>query len=290
MYLTNQDQKKKIGVGKGLEWQADNVLSSAFRIPHDFPPKNLLMLTAYVDETGQEQDDWMLIAGYMGSDEAWKSLVGPWQNAIAPRKHLHMTNLRFKRDAERRMLERAGSIPSQCGLTQIVSGVRQADYKDLIVDTPFERLLSGYFFCCAALIIITVRHLPAGERLEIVFERQDRYGWIADVALKVISEHWRSPDALLEDGTPKLANWRFVSKGETILTEPADYLCYAYRQISRDGASTKAAWCAPILDAPDNNGGGYLLQRPEIRLIVTMGMLANFLDQAKGVMQSAGGA
>jgi hypothetical protein len=244
------------------------------------------MLTAYVDETGQEQGDWMFIAGYMGNDEAWKSLIEPWQRAIAPRKHLHMNRLRFSKEGERLMLERAARVPSSCGLVPIIAGVRQSDYEDLIVGTPAEKVISGYVLCCAALVIITLRNLPPGERLEIVFERQDRYGWIADIALELISKFRTDLELLLSDGTSKLANWRFVSKGDTILTEPADLLAYAYLQLSRDAESKKTKWCSPIFKAEDHEGGGFLLQRSMVRQLVKLGVLANLLDEAKRLIEA----
>jgi hypothetical protein len=66
--------------------RTDNVLEGAFRIPDDKPPKALLMLTAYLDESGQEQDDWMFIAGFMGDDAAWQKFVPLWTKAIGPQR------------------------------------------------------------------------------------------------------------------------------------------------------------------------------------------------------------
>jgi hypothetical protein len=63
------------------------------------------MLTAYVDESGQEQDDWMFIAGFCGSEDAGARVAGEWPKAIGPqRKSLHLNNLRFKHEREKRLL------------------------------------------------------------------------------------------------------------------------------------------------------------------------------------------
>jgi hypothetical protein len=80
------------------------------------------VLTAYLDESGQEQDDWMFIAGYMGDDAAWQKLPELWAKAIGPqRQHLHMKELRFTKLAVQKMLARAALVPkkmrtnSDCG-------------------------------------------------------------------------------------------------------------------------------------------------------------------------------
>ncbi len=92
----------------------DDVLDLAFRIPHDASPRWLLMITAYVDETGQEQTDWMCVAGFMGDDKAWKKFRPEWKAAIFPRQHLHMKKLRFNRDSQRKMLKRAALVSKSC--------------------------------------------------------------------------------------------------------------------------------------------------------------------------------
>jgi hypothetical protein len=42
-------------------------LEGYFSVPHDDPPKWLLMLTAYIDETGQQGDSWGTKASGRGS-------------------------------------------------------------------------------------------------------------------------------------------------------------------------------------------------------------------------------
>jgi hypothetical protein len=114
-------------------------LGGAFRIPHNRPPGWLLMFTAYVDESGQEQqENWMFVAGYVGPEEAWRKVESLWLTAIAPRKHLHMKRLWFRRESERLMIQRVASVPKECGLTPIFGGVRQADYNDLITGSEEE--------------------------------------------------------------------------------------------------------------------------------------------------------
>jgi hypothetical protein len=104
-------------------------LGGAFRIPHDRPPRHLLVLTAYIDESGQEQrEDFMFVAGYMGNEQAWRRVEEAWPSAIAPRKHLHMNRLKFRSETDRAMILRVAAVSKECGLTPIFGGVRQADY------------------------------------------------------------------------------------------------------------------------------------------------------------------
>lgn len=253
-------------------WMRDNVPDGAFRIPHDNPPKVLLVLTAYLDESGQEQDDWMFIAGYMGDDAAWKKFPLLWLEAIGPqRKHLHMKDLRFTKQPVRRMLQKAALVPKQCGLTPIVAGVRFRDYVDVVAHFDQEDYLihSAYVMCCKAAAIFAMRSLPPDERVEIVLERQDRYGWYAAEALQSLSEFRGHPELLMSDGqTSKLASWRVIDKKDTVLCDPADYLAYALLQQARNKASVKSRWTYPIVAADPHGGAAALVQREHARGVV----------------------
>lgn len=250
----------------------DNVLDSAFRIPHDNPPRWLLMITAYVDESGQEQGDWMCVAGFMANDDTWKTFRPEWKDAIYPRQHLHMKRLRFNRESERLMLEKAAEATKHCGLIPVFGSCRFSDFGDMVEGTGQERILSSYVMCCTALVLKVLIDLPAGERFEVVFEQQDRYEHYANVAMRTISQ---APELRMPDGRGKLANWRFIPKqsplgenAETCLTEPGDYLAYAFRQMWRNRDSRKSQWCMPILAAHNYEGVGAKMERATIRQII----------------------
>lgn len=265
------------------QWTNDKIkYPFAGRIPHDNPPRWLYMLTAYVDESGQEQkQDYMFVAGFYGNDEQWGSVPPAWKTAIAPRRSLHMVNCRFKRDSEKRMLERAGVIPNKCGLTPVVGGVRQSDYEDLISGTREEKLLNGYFFCSFVMAVNALRGIPAYERLEIVFEHNERYWWMIEIAMRVLSGFTHYPDILLPDGTPKLAKWRSVPKGSTSLTEPADYFAYALRKVWTDSKSVKAKWCQPMLGSNGGNAFGYILTKDKVRQMICDGNVVFMIQEAQ---------
>ena len=248
--------------------QVHDSLNGFFTSPEDHPPRWLLVITAYLDESGQEQEDGrMVIAGFAGNEDQWRGFATEWQKAIAPRKHLHVTDLRFKKDRERHTLKRAGGLPEKFGLMPLAASIQFSDYSDLIVGTEDEHIYPGYLACLQILMIQVLKGLPEGETLEVVFEQQDRYFEITNMAMHVFSmaqlPHWR-----LKDGRSKLAKWGWVAKGYTLLTEPADYFAYALLQIFRDSSSTKAKWCSPILPK-DGNAYGYAVTRSMARRMVT---------------------
>jgi hypothetical protein len=264
-------------------------LGGAFRIPHDRPPRRLLVFTAYLDESGQEQrENYMFVAGYVGDERAWARVAEPWLAAIHPRKHLHMKNLRFARESERKMLIRAASVSKECGLTPVLGGVRGGDYMDLIAGTEDERKLAGYVTCCFALIINTVRNIPKNERLEIVFQRQDRYWPLVEVAIAAIAQSRYWPEMLTTDGRSKIATWRLAPQGEEEgLTELADCFSYSLFQAWRDKSSRRSQWCKPILDAHEE-GYGRILKREEIRGIVQDTLMVRILADARKLWKAQG--
>jgi hypothetical protein len=227
-----------------------------------------------VDESGQHQEDLlMFVAGYVGNEAQWKQVEKEWPIAIAPRHHLHMRRLRFERDSEREMLIRVAQVPKRCGLQPILGGVRQCDYLPLLAGTQEERLLNGYVPCCFAMVINTLRNIPKDERLEVVFERQDRYGYLAYFAMTAVSKVTCFPEILMADGRSKLANWRFAEKEAEPLTEVADSFAYALFQAWKDRASLRAQWCQPILDAGGGEAYGAILDGSTMQVIGKRGKL-----------------
>jgi hypothetical protein len=228
------------------------------------PPTTLLMLHAYIDESGQEQQkDYMCIAGFAGTQEQWAKFRELWASAIAPRSNLRMANVRFNRDSERLMLERAGSVPKMCGLTEVFGAVKVADYADLVVgDLEDEMVFKGYLACCMPLLTNLLRGIPDDERVEVVFERQCAYGPALALVLEMILANADKSSVALSYWS-KLAKWSFIPQGSPLL-EASDYLCYALTETHRDPESTKAKWCRPILV----NGNGHNFSRQWPRAIV----------------------
>jgi hypothetical protein len=236
-----------------------------FGSPEDNPPKWLLVIRAYLDETGQSEREYVFIAGHIGGETQWQQFVPAWQAALgSQRKRLHMQSLRWNTGRTEQLLARLGPVPAQCGLIRLVGGVRVSDYDDLLSGDRDRKQIAGY--PCALLAVITtlmLRSIPPGERYEIIMEQQDRYALHAQAAFMTCHQNpdpkWRNSDGLW-----KLAKWSFAASESTMLFDQADYLCYALAAQHKDAQSRKARWCAPILES----GGetiGRIMSRDEIR-------------------------
>lgn len=242
------------------------------------------MLTAYIDESGIDQGGWMFVAGFVGDEWGWRLAAREWKRAIHPKQHLHLKELRLK-ERHRSMLAKAGMVPSRCSLIPIFGGVRFTDYADLVKGTESERLMAGYIVCCFALIINTLRGIPKNETLELIFEQQTVHGENLSIALAAL-QPISNAEMCLEDGTPKLANWRSVPKKSTPLTEIADYYAYALFQHWKDKTSLKANLCSPILRSGSGEALGAIMDRAQIRQAITEGRLLLMIQEAERVRKS----
>jgi uncharacterized protein DUF3800 len=221
------------------------------------------MMKAYLDESGHESKGHVFLAGHIGTDEQWAAFEPEWKKALGNEPNLHMKKLRWDKDNTRILLARLGPIPTQCGLTRVLGGVKVSDYEDLLIGTDAEKLLKGYYNALYAVVVNILRWIPKDETLELVFEQQEEYERNVHLILLTLP-----PQAFLttSDGKPKLAKWSFVPKDSTILLQQADYLAYGLLQLYRDKNSRKTQWCKPILG--DFEGIGEIMKRDQIRWAV----------------------
>lgn len=259
-------------------------LEGCFCIPHDNPPRWLFVLTAYLDESGQESNAYVFIAGFLGNDEQWRKCAEQWKAALGPRKGLHMSRLRWGHPRKvEKLLRRLGPIPHECGLEPLLGGVRVSDYEDLVKGTIDEQLMAGYIAALYPLVIQMLKVVPADERVEIVFESQDRYAPLVELMLRNLAKT-RDSQFLTSDGLPKLASWRFVPKSSTVLTQPADFFAYGVTQIYRDDKSEKSRLCMPIFPAGNHSEAvGKVMPRKQIRGIIEVTRLFNNLELISGL-------
>jgi hypothetical protein len=246
----------------------DDALREIFGTPFNAPPKWFAVLMAYVDESGQEQTGkWMCLGGFIGTQDQWRVALELWSSAIRPRKSLHMKRLRFKRESEKKMLIRAGTVPDESGLKPIFTAVRVDDYLDIVRGNVRERLWSGYVTCCYALLVNTLRSIPRTERVAFSFENQDVYSTLANVALSTIIE---SDNAELRtpDGKSKLAKYSYEPKEPGSPLELADCFAYSVMQNHRDKTSIRGQWTSPILSSNNGVCFGATLDRDYIREIM----------------------
>lgn len=222
--------------------------------PHDLPPQWLFMLTAYLDESWDDDDGYFVVAGFLAPRGQWEWFANEWRMEVGS-DAFHMKSLRWDSATERR-LARLGPLPAKHGLIPLAGAVRVADYKDLLVNSLEQRMINGYSISLSPVAIGVYRELPANERVKWVFEEQRVYEVTA-------REVFASLEWLIGD---RIAGVEFVRSNSTCLTQPADYLAHALLQNLRDPTSIKAKWTTPIFGniAPV----GMTLNRSQIREIV----------------------
>lgn len=99
------------------------------------------------------------------------------------------------------MLARAALVPKQRGLTPILATARLKDYADMLTLEGDSLSHAAYIMCCKIAVLAALRVVPANERLEIVLERQDRYGLLAAYEIERLSKSTEVPEVMLmEDG------------------------------------------------------------------------------------------
>jgi hypothetical protein len=180
------------------------------------------------------------------------------------------------------VLNRLGPIPHQCGLQPLLGGVRVSDYEDLVKGAIEEKLIAGYMAALYPLVIQMLKVVPDNERVEIVFEAQDRYEPLVNVMLSNLARC--DPQFFTKDGIPKLANWKFVPKDSTVLTQPSDYFAYAVTQIYRDKRSEKSKLCMPICPKGDQSEAvGAVMTRNQVRGIIQITRNLAALEALSGI-------
>jgi hypothetical protein len=154
------------------------------------------------------------------------------------------------------LLARLGPIPHRHGLTPVVGAVRVSDYADLLNNSVEQLMMCGYN-CALYPVIISVLQAFPRERIKWVFEEQSQH----EAAARTVFERFTEFNC-----QERLSGVEFVSKGSTILTQPADYLSYATVQYLRDSTSKKAQWCKPIRTTV--RPLGMIVDRETIRKII----------------------
>jgi hypothetical protein len=237
------------------------------------------VLTAYLDESGQESNDYVFIAGFLGNDDQWKQCASDWKIGLGKRNGLHMKKLRWAYPKKiEPLLNRLGPIPYNCHLRPLLGGVRVSHYDDLVAGDIKRKIMAGYMAALYPLVIQMLKVVPSNERVEIIFEAQTTYEPFVNIMLENLSKC--DPQYLTAGGIPKLANWKFVPKNSTVLTQPADYLAYAVTQAYRDENSQKAKLCAPIFP---EKAIGQVMTRSEVRHIIQLTLNLATLEAMSGI-------
>ena len=208
------------------------------------------MLTAYLDESGQEKRGVVRVGGFIGNEDQWKKLAAEWPKGFegSQRKSLHMANFKFKHETEKILLAKLGPIPYECGLRRIMASVDVRDYYDLIEGTTAEANGHGYAMALLPLIEAIQAVVPTRESYKLVFETQEALGFYRDKMLDLIAYTLSHPPRDKRHiKRPQLVAWETIAKGQSCLCEPADYLCYHLSHKAEDANSVRALWTVPIM-------------------------------------------
>jgi hypothetical protein len=224
--------------------------------PHDNPPRWLLMLTAYLDESWETVKTHFIVAGFLGSDEQWMAFAPEWRSAVGS-DGFHTKNLNFESERTRKKLINLAEIPYKHGLRPLVGAVKIADYSELLANDLERRMMNGYSVALYPLVLGCYKEIPSTERVKWVFEEQRVYEVTAREVLASM---------IPRVGASRISGVEFLSKGQTSLTQPADFLAYATLQRLLDASSNKAIWTRPILG--NGNHIGMVMERGAIRSIM----------------------
>jgi hypothetical protein len=208
------------------------------------------MLTAYMDESGIHGDDWCVVAGFLGTDEQWGHLADEWKIALGKRKALHAKELRWggKAYRSRKLLERLGPLPRECGLERVFGLVRLADYQDLVpVGKHVNNAASPYMIACQHCMRAVLESIPAPERIKFVLERQTKY-----------SPYKSLPDWFFSLLYPGRLEIQYLPKESTSLFQPADYLAFALRCMKINPQSEKAQLTKSIVLSGNDGKSGVM--------------------------------
>jgi hypothetical protein len=228
-----------------------------------------MLKTAYIDESGHESRNHVILAGFVGDDQQWDACAEAWKVGLGQRKSLHMCELRWTSKSNyrvKKLLQHLGPIPYKSGLTPVFCGVNVSDYSDLISGTLVTKANKGYVLALYHMVPHILATLKGEERLKLVLEENMQYApflaltqMVCSGLAKVVS----SPIFRTPSGLPRLAGVEFIPKESSLLTQPADYLAFSILQHCRDPRSQKARWCAPILGS--GLGVGEFVSREKVR-------------------------
>jgi hypothetical protein len=219
----------------------------------------LMVLTAYFDESGTHEGDHLcVVAGFVGTEDQWKRFIPDWEKSLRPKKHLHMTDLRWNSGKQRiaKLLQRLGPIPDRNNLNRVAGGVWQKDYRELVKGRVQSIFVHPYV--CAALLCVNgaLECLDSSDRIAFVFEYHERYKPCLDALYEVVFKF-----------DPRISGIAMLRKCESICFEPSDYLAFQIREWMTDKESPKAKLGMSILGSGDV--GGDIVKRKQLADLIT---------------------
>jgi hypothetical protein len=220
------------------------------------------MLRAYLDESGHTGGPVCVIAGFIGTDEQWRSFERDWKAGltISQRRHLHMSDLNWNRPITRRLLAQLGPIPHEHNLIPVLGIVPRGLYDKLVMPTFKIVPVKPWILAFRKVFLAIAQGIASGETVNIIFELQEEYRPFVDMVYEMIRHHNE------QLGQDRLLGINFVPKESAYGTEAADYLAFQYREFLTDRNSKKAQWGLSIMG--DDSGVGGIYDEQELQKYV----------------------
>jgi Protein of unknown function (DUF3800) len=214
------------------------------------------MLTVYLDESGHETVEHVVVAGFFGTDEQWATCDPDWLAALKGNPSFHAHSLRWNQERTKNRIAKLSVIPYQHGLRSIAGSVCVSDYADLLQNKAEEYVNQGYILFLYPILSVVSFNIPETEPVRWVLEEQHDYEQAARDVFKQFGVIY---------GPTRFSDITFVPKATTPRLQPADLLAYAILQRARDPKSTKALWSRPILG---DDPWGSIVDRDTVRQIL----------------------
>lgn len=196
------------------------------------------MLTAYLDESGIEGEEHVVVAGFIGEEQQWKDFAPRWIAARSPKQSFHAKELNWRKPQRTKaMLERLAPIPTESGLFPVYGIVRVSDFCDL-VPTSMRPRFKGYLLATYAIVSELKKTANFDIPFAFVMEEQQEY----EVSARKIFNLFSMADLDVDKITIT-----YTSKKSCVCFEPCDFLAFALLQSLRDQESKKAVLTNPVI-------------------------------------------
>jgi len=212
----------------------------------------MALLTGYFDESGiHEGDHYCVMAGFIGNDAQWGAVAKDWIEALAPRRNLHMTKLRWKQHPERiaPLLARLGPIPYKYNLTPIGVWLKWSDYNAILKGRVRERFTKPYQMLAQCCMAVALTEVIGSDDIFFLLDRQE--GMRREIMHTMRDFVF---DRIGVDS--RIKGLDFISRTNTVCLDPADYLAFIIRERNIDKSSIKTTLGASILGSESNTGYG----------------------------------
>lgn len=197
----------------------------------------MALLTAYFDESGLSPDEqYCVVAGFIGNDAQWAAFAADWIPAIKPRQNLHMRKLRWnsQRDRIASLLAKLGPLPHKYNLTPIAVSMKWSDYEThLKGKIPSQYAGHPYITCAQSCIAATLLEVIKDDEIYFVFDRQEGLR-------KELMDELRDIVFGFIGADRRVKGMDFIDHSETVCLDPADYFAYITRELAVDESSFAA--------------------------------------------------